>query len=73
MSCEWVDAPVGDVSYEHDRRGSASDECGSVSFERDRGQSPIVVDGHRVCQMVARQLILSGGQLCINEVSLERD
>ena len=73
MSGEWVDAPVGGVSYERDRGGSASDECGSVSFEHDQGQSPIVVDGHRVHQMVVQQLILSGGQLRISEVSLERD
>ena len=64
---------MGGVSYERDRRGSASDECGGVSFERDRGQSPIVVDGRGVCQTVAWQLISSGGQLRINEVSLKRD
>ena len=73
MSCEWVDALVGSVSYERDQRGSASDECGSVSFEHDQGQSPIVVDRCGVHQMVAQQLILLGGQLHISEVSLEHD
>ena len=48
------DAPVGGVSFERDRRGSASNEHGGVSFERDRGRIPIVVDGREVLQMVAR-------------------
>ena len=68
-----TDAPVGGVNYERDRRGSASDECGNVSFEHDRGRVPIVMDGCRVCQMVAQQLISSGGQLCISKVSFECD
>ena len=73
MSCEWVDAPVGGVSYKHDQRGSASNERGGVSFERDRGQIPIVVDGHGVHQTGAWQLISAGGQLRISEVSFECD
>ena len=59
----------GGVSCEHDRRGSANNEHGSVSYEHDRGRFPILMDGRKVLQMVAWQLMTSGGQLRIGEVS----
>ena len=59
----------GSVSCKHDRRGSASNEGGSVSYEHDRGRFPIVMDGREVLQTVAWQLMMSGGQLRICEVS----
>ena len=64
-----IETPMGGVSCESDQRGSASNEHGSVSYECDQGQFPIVMDGREVLQTVAQQVIMSGGQLHICEIS----
>ena len=68
---------ISEVSFERDQRvvvGGRDDVPQTdVSFERDRGRIPIVVDGRGVRQTMSWQLMSLGGQLRISEVSFERD